>query len=341
MIPVEVPDYDLPPEAIAQQPSARRDGARLLVSLGEGQVEHRHVSDLPSLLGPGDVLVVNTTRVIPARLALEKPTGGAAEVLLLEPVPGGDGRWEALVRPGRRLPPGTVLHSPGAPRPLVEVGDRLEDGRREVRLLAEPDEVFAAGTLPVPPYITEAPADPERYQTVYAEQPGSVAAPTAGLHLTHEVLDACRERGVEVAAVELAVGLGTFLPVTATRAEDHVMHAERYHVPDATAEACARARRVVAVGTTTVRALETAAATGEREGRSTLYIRGAYPWRAVDVLMTTFHQPHSTLLLLLEAFTGPRWRDLYAEALGRGYRFLSFGDAMLVGRARGGERIAR
>ena len=334
---MEVPDYELPETAIAQQPAAERDGARLLVSLAPGDVRHRHVRDLPELLGPGDVLVVNTTRVLPARLHLDKATGGAAEVLLLEAVPGEPGCWEALVRPGRRLAPGTVLHHDG--RPLVEVGGRLGDGRRRVRLLAEPAEVFAAGTVPVPPYIRAVPEDPERYQTVYAERPGSVAAPTAGLHLTTGVLDACRARGVEVATVDLAVGLGTFLPVTAARAEDHVMHAERYEVPDATMEACARARRVVAVGTTTVRALESAAATGERRGRSTLYIRGDYPWRVVDVLMTNFHQPRSTLLLLLEAFSGPRWRELYAAALGEGYRFLSFGDAMLVGRAPGGERV--
>lgn len=345
---VDVPDYDLPGEAVAQEPAARRDAARLLVSLAVGEVGHRHVRDLPELLGPGDLLVLNTTRVLPARLSLEKSTGGAAEVLLLEPVPEAAGCWEALVRPGRRLAPGTVLRIPanpaqrtgsddGAGRALIEVGGQLGDGRRQVRLLADEAEVFAAGTMPVPPYIAAVPADPERYQTVYAEQPGSVAAPTAGLHLTHEVLDRCRARGVRVATVELAVGAGTFLPVTAARAEDHVMHSERYHVPDVTVEACATARRVVAVGTTTVRALESAAATGERTGRSTLYIRSGHPWRVVDVLMTNFHQPRSTLLLLLEAFTGPRWRGLYAEALASGYRFLSFGDAMLVARSSSGK----
>lgn len=332
---MDVPDYDLPAEAIAQTPADERDAARLLVSLAEGEVEHRRVRELPALLGPGDVLVINTSRVLPARLALHKQTGGAAEVLLLEPDPGGGGTWEALVRPGRRLPPGTVLHYAG--RPLVEVGAILADGRRRVRLLASEATVLAAGRLPLPPYIHAAPADPERYQTVYADQPGSVAAPTAGLHLTEDVLDRCRTRGVEVATVDLAVGLGTFAPVSAAKAEDHVMHEERYRVPDATMEACAAARRVVAVGTTTVRALESAAV-GEREGRSRLFIRGDYPWQMVDVLMTNFHQPRSTLLLLLEAFVGPRWRQLYAEALGEGYRFLSFGDAMLVAR-RGGKGL--
>lgn len=332
---MDVPDYNLPAEAIAQQPAARRDAARLLVSLRPGEVSHRFVRDLPELLGPGDVLVVNTTRVLPARLSLEKSTGGSAEVLLLEPIAGRAGCWEALVRPGRRLPPGTVLSAPGAPRPLVEVGAALGDSRRQVRLLVEAEEVFSTGTVPVPPYIHEPPTDPERYQTVYAEHPGSVAAPTAGLHLTVEVLDRLRARGVQVATVDLSVGLGTFLPVTAERAEEHPMHAERYHVPDATMDACGAARRVVAVGTTTVRALESAAATGQRSGRSSLYIRGDYPWQVVDVLMTNFHQPRSTLLLLLDAFIGPRWRDLYAEALTTGYRFLSFGDAMLVGRRQG------
>lgn len=327
---MEIPDYDLPPEAIAQVPVPQRDAARLLVSLGEGDVAHHRVSDLPGLLEPGDVLVVNTSRVLPARLELHKRTGGAAEVLLLEAEAGPGRTWEALVRPGRSLPPGTVLQRNG--RPVVEVGARLEGGRRRVRLLLDTDDaVLALGRLPLPPYITAAPADPERYQTVYAERPGSVAAPTAGLHLTDEVLSACRRRGVEVATVDLAVGLGTFAPVTATRAEDHVMHPEHYSVPEATVAACARAGRVVAVGTTTVRALESAAI-GPLAGRSTLFIRGDHQWRVVDVVMTNFHQPRSTLLLLLESFIGPRWRDLYATALANGYRFLSFGDAMLVGR---------
>ncbi|MST33656.1 tRNA preQ1(34) S-adenosylmethionine ribosyltransferase-isomerase QueA, partial [Acidimicrobiaceae bacterium USS-CC1] len=245
-------------------------------------------------------------------------------------------------QPGRRLAPGTPLFA-GGPDPVAEVGERLGDGMRAVRLLPAPGQALEAllagiGTVPLPPYIHTALADPDRYQTVYAERPGSVAAPTAGLHLTDEVLARCRDRGVAVASVDLAVGLGTFRPVTAERVEDHEMHEERYHVPEATLVACAAAQRVVAVGTTVVRALETAAATGRTSGRSDLFIRPGHTWRAVDALLTNFHQPRSTLLLLVEAFVGPRWRDLYALALAEGYRFLSFGDAMLLAGGRGGGR---
>lgn len=332
---MEVPDYELPEAAIAQDPVEPRDAARLLVALDPGgAVAHRNVRDLPEILEPDDLVVVNTSRVLPARLHLRKSTGGAAEVLLLEPEPGGGQCWLALVRPGRRVPPGAVLEAGG--EPWVEVGARLDDGRRRVRLL-RPEALDRVGTVPLPPYIHHPLTDPERYQTVYADRPGSVAAPTAGLHLTNGVIDRLAERGVEVRSVDLAVGLATFRPVTAHRPEDHVMHVEQYSVPASTMEACRRARRVVAIGTTTVRALESAAATGQLEGRSDLFIYGNYPFAVVDVLMTNFHLPRSTLLLLLESFAGPRWRSLYSQALAEGYRFLSFGDAMLIGR-QGGRR---
>jgi S-adenosylmethionine:tRNA ribosyltransferase-isomerase len=203
-----------------------------------------------------------------------------------------------------------------------------------VRLRTDDEEAALArhGELPLPPYIHEAPPDPERYQTVYARLPGSVAAPTAGLHLTEAVLDACRAAGAEVVTIDLAVGLGTFRPVTAERLEDHDMHEERYRVPPGTMAACRRAGRVVAIGTTAVRALETAAATGELEGRTRLLITPGHRWELVDVLLTNFHQPASTLLCLVESFVGPRWRELYDLALAEGYRFLSFGDAMLLER---------
>ncbi len=329
-----MPDYHLPEEAIAQVPLARRDDARLLVAVdAERPVEHRHVRDLPELVGPGDVVVVNTSRVLPARLLLTKSSGGRAEVLLLEAEPAGT--WTALVRPGRRLPPGTVLHA--GDTPVVEVGERLDAaGTRRVRLLGRPGEDVTAledvGQLPLPPYIHTPLADPSRYQTVYADRPGSVAAPTAGLHLTDEVLAEIRGAGAAVARVDLAVGLATFRPMTAAAVEDHVMHTERYSVPAATLDACRHARRVVAVGTTTLRALEAAAATGSLEGRTDLFIHGEYPFAVVDVLLTNYHLPRSSLLVLLEAFAGARWRELYATALAEGYRFLSFGDAMLVGR---------
>jgi S-adenosylmethionine:tRNA ribosyltransferase-isomerase len=319
-------DYPLPPVAIAQVPAAPRESARLLVAVDPGGgVEHRRVRDLPDLLRPGDLLVVNDTRVLPARLRLRKATGGAVEVLLLEPIE--SHIWQALVRPGRRVAEGAVLLA--GDTPVVEVGARLEGGRRRVRVLADP---ALYGEVPLPPYIERPLEDPERYQTVYAAKPGSVAAPTAGLHLSHEVLDRCRARGVETAAVELVVGLDTFRPIEAERPEDHVMHSERYAVPEQTMAACRRAERVVAVGTTTVRALESAAATGRLEGRTDLFIHGDYPFAVVDVLLTNFHLPRSSLLLLLAAFCGERWRSLYDLALAEGYRFLSFGDAMLVAR---------
>jgi len=318
-------DYELPVSSIAQVPAEPREAARLLVAVDrDGAVEHRRVGDVADLLGPGDLLVVNDTRVLPARLRLAKETGGAVEVLLLE---GEGAEWEALVRPGGRVRPGTVLVAGG--RPAAEVGDRLPGGRRAVRLLADPAEL---GEVPLPPYITTPLADPERYQTVYGRRPVSAAAPTAGLHLTHALFDRCRSRGIDVAAVELAIGTDTFRPITAGRVEDHVMHSERYRVPDATAEAVERAARVVAVGTTTVRALESMALTGEAGGRTSLFIHGDFRFRAVDVLLTNFHLPRSSLLVLLDAFCGPRWRILYDVARTEGYRFLSFGDAMLVSR---------
>ena len=329
-------DYDLPEAAIAQVPAFPRDSARLLVACApDGEVAHRLVADLPSLLEPGDLLVVNETRVLPARLALRKATGGRAEVLLLESLSESAEakRWRALVRPGRRLPPGTTLVGGSHGEPVVRVGERLEDGCREVELLADP---WSYGALPLPPYIHHPLDDPERYQTVYAARPGSVAAPTAGLHLTEAVLAACQDRGVGVARLELLVGLDTFRPITVADPSDHVMHSERYRIPAETFDACRAARRVVAVGTTTVRALETASATGCLEGRTALFIRGDYAFGMVDLLLTNFHLPRSSLLLLVEAFVGPRWRGLYATALAEGYRFLSFGDAMLIAReARG------
>jgi S-adenosylmethionine:tRNA ribosyltransferase-isomerase len=316
-----------------------RDAARLLVDLGPGRPpEHLHVRDLPSLVGPGDVLVVNTTRVLPARLRTTRDTGGAVEVLLLEPSDEDPAVWEALVRPSRKLAPGTDLEIGDDLR--VIVGEDLGDGRRIVEVVHPLgsdllDVLERHGEVPLPPYITTPLADPERYQTTYADAPGSVAAPTAGLHLTPEVLQGAVAAGAALATVELVVGLGTFKPIAADRVEDHRMHAERYRVPPETIDACAGASRVVAVGTTTVRALESVAATGRLEGRTELFIHGAHEFALVDALVTNFHQPRSSLLVLVDALIGPRWRDLYAVALAEGYRFLSFGDAMFL---QGGSR---
>jgi S-adenosylmethionine:tRNA ribosyltransferase-isomerase len=359
---MEAFDYHLPAAAIAQRPCEDRAGARLLVApgmLGNPEPVDATMSDLPRLLRPGDLLVVNDTRVLAARLPLRKASGGRAEVLLLEPIAPGSPTWEALVRPGRRLAEGTLLgYEPGGP-PVVEIGPRPgpaedrppagngppagpgstagggADGRRLVHLL-DPSVVERAGRAPLPPYIRQPLNDPERYQTVYARSSPlgerSAAAPTAGLHFTEELLRACRQAGVGLARVDLAIGLDTFRPVTAPTAEAHAIHSERYSVPSETMAACRAAERVVAVGTTVVRALETAAATEVLAGRSRLYIHGRFPFRVVDVLVTNFHLPRSSLLLLVDAFYGPGWRDLYRAALARGYRFLSFGDAMVVGR---------
>jgi S-adenosylmethionine:tRNA ribosyltransferase-isomerase len=332
-------DYDLPEGSIAQVPIEPRDRARLLVDRGPGHPpEHRTVAHLPSLVRPGDMVVVNTTRVLPARLILRKPTGGAVEVLLLERL--ATGAWEALVRPSRKVRPGTVLTAgPDLDVRFGGPGPRDGEGTREVVLTVPRgvDELAVLdryGVVPLPPYITAPLADPERYQTVFAERPGSVAAPTAGLHITPAVLDGCRAAGARVEPVELLVGMGTFRPMTAPEVEDHHMHAERYRVPPGTLAACEDVRaaggRVVAVGTTSVRALETAALSGQLEGRTELFIHRPWRWRLVDMLMTNFHLPRSSLLVLVDAFVGPRWRELYGTALAEGYRFLSFGDAMLL-----------
>ena len=244
--------------------------------------------------------------------------------------------WEALVRPSRRVPPGTPLSA--GDDLVVTVGDDLGEGRRRVRLEAAGGVLAALdrhGEMPLPPYLSTVLEDPDRYQTVYADRRASAAAPTAGLHLTDEVLDACRAAGARVERLELVVGLDTFRPVTVDDLDDHEMHSEAFSVPDATFEACVSADRVIAVGTTTVRALE-AAARGDQEGRTDLFIRRPFDFRVVDVLLTNYHLPGSTLLVLLDAFAGPRWRQLYATALAEGYRFLSFGDAMLVARDRQG-----
>jgi S-adenosylmethionine:tRNA ribosyltransferase-isomerase len=328
-------DYPLDPARIAQTPIEPRDAAKLLVDRGDAAPEHRHVTDLPDLLEPGDLLVVNETKVIPARLRLHRPTGGAAEILLLEPRDRHRRRWEALVRPARKLKAGERLVA-GDGTPVVEIGTRTEAGDTfEVALVGEgePLDLLATyGVMPLPPYIHETLDRPERYQTVYANQPGSAAAPTAGLHLTPRVLDRLRERGVGYATVELVVGLDTFAPVTEDDPLAHRMHSERYHVPPATWDAVQAASRVVAVGTTSVRALESAARSGQLEGRTDLFLHAGSEIEVVDLLMTNFHMPRTTLLMMVEAFIGARWRRLYADAAANGYRFLTFGDAMLLRR---------
>ncbi len=333
-------DYQLPDERIAQTPVEPRDAARLLVDRGDAAPEHRHVHELDELLRPGDLMVVNDSRVIPARLRVQRASGGAAEVLLLDPLEPTRRHWEALLRPAAKLKVGERLFTSHGVE-LVEVGARRPAGDTfEVTVLGDGDplELLARfGEMPLPPYITT-PLPTERrdrYQTVYAAEPGSAAAPTAGLHLTPALLDRLAARGVELERVELVVGLDTFQPVSADDPRDHRIHSERFAVRPEVLERCRDARRVVAVGTTSVRALESAAALGRADGRTELFIHRPYDWQVVDVLMTNFHLPRTTLLLMIDAFVGPRWRRLYAEALEQGYRFLSFGDAMLLDRHAG------
>jgi S-adenosylmethionine:tRNA ribosyltransferase-isomerase len=331
-------DYELPPDRIAQTPIEPRDAARLLVA-GD-PVRHLHVHDLPDLLVSGDLLVLNETRVIPARLRLHRSTGGSAEVLLLEARDESRRFWEALVRPGKKLRVGETLFRDD--RPLVRVGERTAAGDTFwVELLGDGDPLKILelhGEMPLPPYIEERLADPERYQTVFAAEPASAAAPTAGLHFTDALFERLADRGVGIATVELVVGLDTFQPISTDDPLDHPMHTERYWVPNETMQRCERTRadggRVVAVGTTAVRALESAAKYGDLSGRTRLFIHRGFDWEVVDVLLTNFHLPKTTLLMMIDAFAGPGWRDLYAEALRENYRFLSFGDAMLLERAR-------
>lgn len=332
--------YELPPERIAQVPSDRRDHSRLLV-VGP-QPGDRRFDELPELLPPGAVVVVNDTRVLPARLHAQKDTGGAVELLFLERLEADASgeRWRCLARASKALRPGMVLRAAGA---AIEVAAaRADDGAIEVRVPGAAEALLErAGELPLPPYI-ERPAgtsgaDRERYQTVYARSPGAVAAPTAGLHFTPALLDRLRDRGMTVATLTLHVGLGTFAPVRADHLDEHRMHLERYEIPEETAALIASGRPVVAVGTTVVRALEAAAAAPRAvnagPGATDLFIRPGYRFQIVDHLVTNFHLPESTLMVLVSAFAGyDRIMSAYRHAIAADYRFFSFGDAMLLSR---------
>ena len=331
--------YDLPEERIAQTPVEPRDHSRLMVLHRDtDQIEHRHFYDVIDYLNPGDVLVINETRVIPARLFGERAGGGACEVLLLRQL--GPKRWETLVKPGKKLKPGAeITFGGGRLRAKIaettDVGGRIVDFDCEGTFEAALDEL---GEMPLPPYIHERLEDKERYQTVYAKQEGSAAAPTAGLHFTPELLDRIREKGVDVVPVLLHVGLGTFRPVKTENVEEHEMHSEYFEV---TAEAAARINaarerggRVVAVGTTSVRTLESAAENGvllPKRGETSIFIKPGYRFQMVDALITNFHLPGSTLVMLVSAlYDREKILAAYEEAVRDGYRFFSFGDAMLI-----------
>lgn len=336
-------DYAFDEKLIAQRPLPHREASRMLVVRRSGpSLEDLRFTDLPDLVEPGDVLVLNDTRVFPARLRGRKPTGAVAEILLLEPLSPDRARWRAMVRPGGKLKPGRIVEV--AEDLKVGIEASLEGGARAVRLISElpPDEVIERhGHVPLPPYIQreDDERDRERYQTVYANTPGSVAAPTAGLHFSESLIDTLRRAGVAIARVTLHVGPGTFRPVEANDPSTHRMDPEWYRVTPEAARTINRARAgggaVWAVGTTAVRTLETACdADGRiepREGKTDLFIRPGYRFRAVDRLITNFHLPRSTLLMLVAAIAGyDLTMTAYRHAIDRGYRFYSYGDSMVV-----------
>jgi S-adenosylmethionine:tRNA ribosyltransferase-isomerase len=329
-------DYVLPNERIAQVPIEPRDAARLLVlDRATDSIGHRHVRDLPDLLHPGDLLVANRSRVLPARVHGQLKGGGRAELLLLRRL--SPGRWQALCRPARRLRPGDEVRVQGDL--TVTIAEAGPEGLREISIRTDaPDAdaaLLAAGSTPLPPYIRGWAGDPQRYQTVFADTLGSAAAPTAGLHLTNDLLARLQARGIDFATVVLHVGLDTFRPVSETDPSTHRIHSEWCVVPPETRLSIANARqrggRVVAVGTTVVRTLETWAATGQHEGWTNLFILPGHHFATIDVLITNFHLPQSTLLLLVSAFAGrERVLSAYENAIRNDYRFYSFGDAMLI-----------
>jgi S-adenosylmethionine:tRNA ribosyltransferase-isomerase len=323
-------DYELPEALIAQSPADPRDSSRLMVlDAANGSVAHHVFRDLPDFLRPGDALVLNETKVLPARLEARKPTGGAVELLFLRDLgPERDNIWEVLARPSKRLKPGLDLVADGTEVRLVE---DLGDGYWAVSSADVIGLLERSGRMPLPPYIEATPETEKRYQTVYAREAGSAAAPTAGFHFTEDVLERARVAGAEIPRVTLHVGTGTFLPVRTDRLEEHEMHAERYRVPAEAARTIEGAGRVLAAGTTVARTLETWAATGGREGESRLFVYPGYEWRVVDALLTNFHLPRSTLLAMVMSFGGKELvREAYRVAVAERYRFYSFGDAMLI-----------
>jgi S-adenosylmethionine:tRNA ribosyltransferase-isomerase len=318
-------DYELPRALIAQSPASPRDSSRLMVVDGKtGIISHRVFRDLPAFLGPGDALVLNETKVLPARVSARRPGGGEVELLFLRDL---GGPWEALARPSKRLKPGMALTAAGDELHVVK---SLGDGRWVVAGDVQ-GTMERTGRAPLPPYIEPTTQAEEAYQTVYARNPGSAAAPTAGFHFTREVLEAVEQVGAKIARVTLHVGTDTFAPIRTERLEEHEMHAEHYAVPEEAARTVENARRVVAAGTTVARTLESWAASGQREGESRLFIHPGYEWRLVDALLTNFHLPRSTLLAMVMSFGGKRLvREAYRVAVEERYRFYSFGDAMLI-----------
>ncbi len=327
-------DYPLPPSSIAQNPAEPRDHSRLLV-LGKEGLEHRHFYELGRLLEPGDLLVLNNTKVIPARLLGHKSTGAAVELLLLAPL--AEDRWKALVRPGKKLPLGAKVDFGNGLLTAEILEKDSATGGRVIQFSYPNDRTFyevldEVGHVPLPPYITESQAPADRYQTLWASQPGAVAAPTAGLHFTQELLD---QLPASIAQITLHVGLGTFRPVATESITDHTMHQEWVEIPEETVKAVQKAKRVIACGTTVARALEAWAHSTKGQsawqGYADLFIYPGYQWQIVDGLITNFHLPRSSLLMLVSALVGrEHLLASYQEAIDQGYRFYSFGDAMFI-----------
>ena len=343
-IPVSDFDYDLPKEMIAQTPAEPRDSSRLLVlDRNTGRTEHRIFRDIVEYIRPEDVLVLNNSRVIPARIFGKRPGGGAVEILMLRAI--GIDTWEVLTRPGRKMKVGTAVDI-GDGLMTGEVTDIVEDGNRIMRFSFDAcrfrsiyEVLHEVGTMPLPPYITEKLEDQERYQTVYSKIEGSAAAPTAGLHFTEDLLDSIRKKGTEIAEVTLNVGLGTFRPVKAATVQKHVMHSEYYEITGDTADSIMKRRnaggRIISVGTTSCRVLESASGDDgivrPRSGDTDIFIYPGYRFKATDVLITNFHLPESTLLMLVSAFAGRETiLRTYECAIREKYRFFSFGDAMMI-----------
>ena len=319
-------DYELPEALIAQRPAEPRDSSRLMVvDARSGTVSHHAFRGLPRFLRPGDALVLNETKVLPARLLGRRPGGGEVELLFLRDL---GGRWEVLARPSKRLRPGMTLSVGGDELELVE---NLGEGRWRVAGENLRGTMERSGRMPLPPYIRATAEAEEAYQTVYARNPGSAAAPTAGFHFTEGVLERAERAGARIARVTLHVGTGTFAPVRADKLEEHRMHAEHYAVPQRAARIIKGAERVVAAGTTVARTLESWAESGKPDGESSLFIYPGYRWRLVDALLTNFHLPRSTLLAMVMSFGGKDlMREAYRVAVEERYRFYSFGDAMLI-----------
>lgn len=342
-------DYNLPEELIAQKPADKRDSSRLLVvHRDSGKIEHKHFYDIINYLNPGDLMVLNNSKVLPARLFGEKEgTGAKVEFLLIKRIEGD--RWETMVRPGRRLKPGDSVMFCQSPLLRADIVDYGADGTRIVEFEYEGifmERLEEVGSMPLPPYIERSSEedDKDRYQTVYCKDEGSVAAPTAGLHFTEELLAKAQEKGVELAYVTLHVGIGTFRPVKVERVEDHSMHFEEYHISEESARAINRAkaegRRIISVGTTSTRTVESVAYYDEERGcmqvkegsgSTGIFIYPGYEFKIIDSLITNFHLPKSTLLMLISAlYDREKILDVYEEAIRERYRFFSYGDAMFI-----------